>query len=257
MRIHHQEAIDKFVGLYKNDPSVLALLLCGSIAHGFDEPESDIDICIVITPEEYEKKKSANKLAFSVHDICEYPNGYIDCKIADVNFLEKIAKQGSDAIRYAFKNNTVLHSKIENIQILLNNVARYPTEQVDERRKRFASQLLAWKWYYSEAIKKDNKYLEFLAIQKLVLFSSRIVLNENKLLYPFHKWMLRVVETAEQQPDQFAQRINELLAGHSLEKVNQFCEYVFNFIDFTEKTVDWPNHFLKDSEKIGSITSPQ
>lgn len=249
MRSHHQKSIDTFVGLYQNESSVLVLLLCGSIAHGFDKPESDIDVCIVVTPEEYEKRKAENKLAFSLHDICSYPNGYIDCKVVDINFLKKIAKQGSDAIRYAFKNNTVLYSKIENIQSLLDNITRYPIEQVAERRKRFASQLLAWKWYYSEAVKKENKYLEFLAIQKLVLFSSRIVLNENELLYPFHKWMLRVVETAKQQPDQFTHRINGLLESHTLEKVNQFCEDIFNYIDFTEKTVDWPNYFLKDSEQ--------
>jgi predicted nucleotidyltransferase len=33
------------------DPSILALLLAGSIAHGFAGPDSDIDVAIVVEPD--------------------------------------------------------------------------------------------------------------------------------------------------------------------------------------------------------------
>jgi predicted nucleotidyltransferase len=249
MEVHHKEAIEKFLTLYTKDEKVLAILLTGSIVHGFSVYDSDIDICLIVSGEEYLKRKENNKLAFSLWDICNYINGYIDCKIADIVFLEKIAKSGSDPARYAFKDCKILFSKVDDLQRLLDRIVTYPLHQKDERNKRFASQVLAWKWYYSEAVKKENRYLVYLSLQKLVLFACRIILNENQLLYPYHKWMLRVLESAQNKPVHISQKIEELLSNHSPGLVNGFCKEILCFIDFTENTVDWPNYFLKDSEQ--------
>jgi hypothetical protein len=135
------------------------------------------------------------------------------------------------------------------MQNILSEIAQYPEEQHDERNRRFASQLLAWKWYYSEALKKRNEYLVYLSIQKIVLFADRIILNENRMLYPFHKWMLRVLESAENKPQNLMQKIDDLLNNHSHDTVNGFCNEILDFINFTEKTVDWPNYFLTDNEQ--------
>ncbi len=132
---------------------------------------------------------------------------------------------------------------------LLSSVAAFPKEKINERRNRFASQLLAWKWFYGEGVKKQNNYLIFLALQKIVLFSSRIILNENEQLYPYHKWMLEEVKKAIYKPDSIIIKIDELFENHTIERVNEFCKEVLDFINFTEKTVDWPNYFLKDSEQ--------
>ena len=246
---HHQDAIQKFLQIYKEDESFLAILLAGSIAHGFSETDSDIDICIIVESREYQSRRAENRLAFSLWDICTYENGYIDCKVVDLDFLEKVRKSGSDPARYAFQDNRILYSKIDDLQELLNKIVRYPIVEVHDRRKRFASQLLAWKWYYGEAVKKQNKYLVFLSMQKIVLFSSRIILNENRLLYPYHKWLLKVLEKAEKKPVALLARMEELLTSNSPEKVNRFCAEILEFIDCNERTVDWPNYFLRDSEQ--------
>lgn len=249
MEKHHQESIDKFVAIYKEDPSILAILLGGSLAHGFASSDADIDVCLLVDSDEFQKRKAAHKLAFSLWDICTYEHGYVDCKVVDLALLTGIAQRGSDPARYAFKDNVILFSRVDNLEALLSEVTRYPKEQQAVRRKRFAAQLLAWKWYYSEGLKKQNTYLVFLALQKLVLFSSRIILNENELLYPYHKWLLRVVGTADKKPEGFLGKVDELLAAHTLESVNDFCQEVLTFINFTEQTVDWPNYFMKDSEQ--------
>ena len=249
MEKHHQESIDKFIAIYKNDPTILAILLGGSIAHGFAQTDADIDVCLIVDAAEFQRRKAANTLASSLWDICTYDNGYIDCKVVDLDFLTQIAQHGSDPARYAFQDCQVLFSKLDHLQKLLTQIVVYPKDKIDERRKRFASQLLAWKWYYSEALKKQNTYLVFLSLQKMVLFSSRIVLNENELLYPYHKWLLKVLETADKKPAGFLEKINNLFENHTLERVNHFCLEVLAFINFTEQTVDWPNYFLKDSEQ--------
>ncbi len=66
MEKHHQEAIEKFLDRYKADTTILAVLLGGSLAHGFAEANSDIDVAIIVDEIEYAKRKRQNKLAFSL-----------------------------------------------------------------------------------------------------------------------------------------------------------------------------------------------
>ena len=249
MESHRQESIQKFLEIYKKDPNILAILLGGSIAHGFAQSDSDIDLLIVVDSGEYQKQKKSNKLTFSLKDICTYENGYIDCKVMDIDFLIKVSEYGSDPARYAFKDNIILFSKVNNLSDFLEKITSFPKDKKNEREKRFASRLLAWKWFYSEGVKKKNRYLVFLSLQKIVLFSSRIILNENELLYPFHKWMLEEVKTGTSKPNGYMDKVDELFESHTLDKVNKFCKEVLDFVKLDENAIDWPNYFLKDSEQ--------
>ena len=245
---HHKEAIEKFVQIQQTDETILAILLGGSLAHGFAAPEADIDLLIIVEEAEYQKRKEANKLAFSRRDLCNYPGGYIDCKVISVGFLYTLKARGSDPARYAFKDSIILFSRLNDLSRLLAEITRFPMEEREERKKRFAAQLLAWRWYYSEAVKKENQYLFYLAIQKIVLFSCRLVLNENNMLYPYHKWLLKVVARAPKKPKAFDDALAKLLADHNLNDVNQFCSVILDFVGIEEKTLDWPNQFMIDTE---------
>lgn len=61
--------------------------------------------------------------------------------------------------------------------------------------------------------------------------------------------MLRELEAAPNKPDGIMDIINNLFDHHSINRVNSFCEDIFNFIGFTGKTIDWPNYFMKESEQ--------
>ena len=65
MEKQHQESIAKFVEIYRKDASILAILLGGSIAHGFASSDADIDVCLLVESREFQKRKAANKLAFT------------------------------------------------------------------------------------------------------------------------------------------------------------------------------------------------
>ncbi len=248
MENHHQEAIEKFVGLYQSDPTILAILLSGSIAHGFARSDSDVDVTLIVTEDEYQRRKRENRLAFSRWDICTYAGGYIDCKMVSTGFLRLLAGKGSDPARYAYLDNVILFSRIDDLADLLQDVSRFPLREKDGRKRRFAAQLLAWKWYYSEAVKKQNPYLTYLAVQKIVLFACRLVLNENQMLYPYHKWLLNVTRSAQSKPTGFDCALEEVMAHPTLESVNPLCDGMMQFVGLEEKSLDWPNHFLLDSE---------
>ncbi|MBO9600555.1 MAG: nucleotidyltransferase domain-containing protein [Cohnella sp.] len=252
MNQHHVETIEKYVALTKDDPAVLAILLGGSLAHGFAKPDSDVDVMLIVEESDYERRKASNRLIDSSYgrpdNIADYPGGYVDCKIVSRSLINRIISQGSDAARYAFQDCRILWSRIDNLQEMISRITQYPTQDQNQRRTRFAAQLLAWKWYYSEGVKKNSPYLKTAAIHKISLFACRLILNENRTLFPFHKWLHNVVRSVPRKPADFDSSLELLLAHHTQDAVNDFCLRVLQFVGLEENAVDWPNQFLHDSE---------
>ena len=60
--------------------------------------------------------------------------------------------------------------------------------------------------------------------------------------------MLSVLEKAQNKPENIIERINDLYANHSIEKVNSFCDDLFSFANLDQNDFDWGNYFLKDNE---------
>lgn len=249
MEPHHAASIRNLVEAMEPDASVLALLLTGSIAHGFARPDSDIDVAIVIGPDEYRRRRHEERLHYVNSALCTY-EGYIDGKYVDLEFLRLVAERGSDPARFAFKDSRVLFSRVPELQDLLADVARFPIEQKRSRIDRFVAQLLAWRWYHRESARLENRYLRYLALQKIVLFGCRIVLTENELLYPFHKWLLRVVERAPRLPPGFVATVEAVLADDTEPRVEAFCDQVFDFagVDLGRADAVWPSRYMRDIE---------
>ena len=56
MRPHHQRAIEKLTEHLKKKPQYLALIIAGSVAKEVATENADIDIIVVVTDEEFEKR---------------------------------------------------------------------------------------------------------------------------------------------------------------------------------------------------------
>jgi hypothetical protein len=247
---HHSESIQRLTAAFEQNATVHALLLGGSIAHGFARADSDIDVAVVVDTAEYRRRRAENQLTFSDRSLCTYEGGYVDGKYVDRDFLQAVAARGSEPARYAYHGSQILFSRVGGLEELLAAIVRYPVEQKAERIQRFAAQLLAWRWYYSEARRQENEYLGVLALQKVVLFGSRIILAANELLFPYHKWLLRVLASAERQPPGMQTEIEALLHQPSRERLEAFCQRILEFagVDAALANAGWPMRFLQDTE---------
>ena len=247
---HHAQAIENVVAAFEQDPTVLALLLAGSLAHGFARPDSDVDIAIVVGADDYARRKRENRLHYVSRSLCGYEHGYVDGKYVDERFLRLVAERGSDPARYAFQGTRILFSHVDGLDAVLAEIVRYPVAQKGERIQRFTAQLLAWRWYHGEALRQENEYLRQLALHKLVLFGARIVLAHNELLFPYHKWMLRVLETAPSKPPGLLADIQRLLAGPPHAQVEAYCQALLDFIGVDADAANhaWPMRFMTDTE---------
>ncbi len=248
MHSHHIQSIQNVREYFERDPEVLALLLSGSIAHGFESPSSDVDIMIFLSKENHQKRFQTGQLTFFTTELCTYEGGYVDGKYLSLNFLKQVAEKGSEPARFAFEGSQILFSKIEGFEQEIHRIVEYPVAEKAERIKRFAAQLEAWHWYCGEALKQGNRYLLGIAAGKLILFGGRLILAHNEMLYPYHKWFLKVLERAKEKPADFMACLQALSAEPTAENVEAFYQTVKTFQPWTQNPYGWGAQFMLDSE---------
>ena len=248
MLSHHALSIQKVVDHFLPDPAVQALILGGSLAHGFAGPDSDIDVLIVVGDADYERRRQAGETQFFSRELCTYDKGYVDGKYLTAAFVQQVADQGSEPARFAFQEAQVLFSRLPEMETLVQAAARYPTEGQTERMGRFYAQLEAWHWYAHEALRLGNPYLYGTAASKLILFGGRLILAHNTLLYPYHKWFLKVLESAADKPAGLMDHLWPLYEDPTTAAVQTFYEAVRDFRVWPKLTANWPAQFMADSE---------
>lgn len=245
---HHRESLANAVAKLKAKPNVLAVILGGSIAHGYALRNADIDLLIVVRDREYRKRLRDNTTGHWETKSATYKGGYIDGKYTSLEFMRKVATYGSEPARFAFRDATVVFSRVPGIPELLRRIIRYPEAGRESRRLRFLGQLEAWRWYFYEALKHRNEYLRHVAVTRIVLFGCRLVLLRNRSLYPYHKWMLREIERQKRRPPGMLALIRRMTARSDPAAVERFYRAVTRFSGATKPDHLWGGRFMLDSE---------
>jgi predicted nucleotidyltransferase len=248
MHPHHSQSIQNVKEYFQRDPEVLALLLSGSIAHGFESAASDVDIMIFVSEENYQQRFQTGQLHFFNRDLCTYEGGYVDGKYLSINFVKRVLEKGSEPARFAFEGSQVLFSNVDGFQEDICNIAGYPASEKSERIKRFYAQFEAWRWYCGEALSKKNQYLLRTSVSKLILFGGRLLLAHNEMLYPYHKWFLKVLEGARDKPSDLMDCIQELTESPNAENIEALYQKIKTFQPWSDHPYSWPVQFLLDSE---------
>lgn len=248
MHPQHVETISKIVAHFANCEDVLAVLLTGSVAHGFSRENSDVDIAIVVGESDFQRRKFARELTFYDTSLCSYPEGYVDGKYMDLGFIRDVAQRGSEPARFAFKDAKILSNKVADLEQLLCEASKYPQEQQEANLQRFQAQFEAWYWYVQQAFQTQDRYLLQFATSKLALFGCRQILAHNCMLFPFHKWLTRVVAQAPSSPDHFLSHLNSMLQSPTPESTSNFFRSVNEFVPRIGTEHHWSTHFILDSE---------
>ncbi len=245
---HHTETIRRTTEHFARQAGVRGLLLGGSLAHGFQTPASDVDVLILVSDEEHRARLQAGETCFFSRELCTYADGYVDGKYTSLAFMREVAAKGSEPARFAFQDAQVLFSHEPGLAPLCVEIARYPVAEKAARLWRFQAQIEAWHWYCGQALAKDNLTLLRTAVGKLVLFGGRIVLAHNEMLYPYHKWFLRVLARAPEQPPGLLDRIEQLARLPTRELIDDFAQSIRTFRSWEISHATWPAQFMADSE---------
>ena len=248
MHSHHRAAVERVTERLRADPELLALLLAGSLAHGFARAGSDVDLLLVVPDEVHEARRLAGDLQFSTAEGCDWPGGYVEGKYVSPGFLAKVAASGSEPARFAFQDARLLFARIEGLPATLAEITRYPVVDKAQRIARFHAQFEAWHWYAHEARKLGDRYLLGLAVSRTVLFGGRMILAHNEQLFPYHKWFLKVLEGVPERPAELMDRIAAVYDDPSENALLSLWGTIRNFRPWEGSDRPWSVQFMIDSE---------
>ncbi|MDR3595974.1 nucleotidyltransferase domain-containing protein [Clostridium sp.] len=245
---HHKKAIEDITNKLKTNEEILGIIIGGSVAHGFANEKSDIDIMIVLSDEDFQKHLKEKNIGYYEEEICPRDGGYVDGKYISLDFIKKVCTQGSEPAKFAFKDAFVTYSKVEGLKELVENASSYPIKNKEINLERFISQFKGWHWYYNEGLKRNNLYLINIAATNMVLFAGRLILTYNETLYPYHKWFFKVLEQCPNKPENLINLMNNLIEDKNETNANILYDSIINFTDWNDGNKPWNIQFMLDSE---------
>jgi len=217
---HQQRLINHVIKKLQAEPGVEALLLSGSIAHGFHTKSSDVDLNLIWSEECYQQKQTVNDLTWFKLGTQFYPP---HCALGGYN----------EPTRFALHDAKILFDKTGQVSGLLEEIGHYPEKRAAENARRFYAHLKTWHWYAGEALRKNDKYLLDTAVSKMILFSARLIFLENQMFFPYHKWLMRCLEEAPVKPKRLISSIEHLLEKKSRFAIEALYLKVKHFRDWT------------------------
>ena len=248
---HHRATIDRTVEHFRARGDVLAVLVGGSIAHGFATATSDVDLLLLVSDADWERRLADGAVTELDLDSPTYDGGYVDAKYTSMGFLRDVAARGSEPARFAFDGVIVAWSRLDGLDGLdeaIRAAARYPAEGREERIRAFHAQLSYWHWMAREANRTGNTWLRGLAGPNVVVFAARLIMAHNAVLYPGYKWLLRVLREVPEQPPGLRAAIDAVIADPDLALVDALVTCVREFRDWGVDAEAWGARFMLDTE---------
>ena len=245
---HHQRAIDRLVEAYEDDERFVAVIIGGSVAKGYARLDSDVDFMIVATDGEYARRDAVDDLFINRRDLCDYDGGFVDGKVIDLTYLRDVADYGNEPSRAAFQGAFTAFCHEPQIEDLLPTIPVYPEKDHDRRIKAFYSMAFIQNWLMGEARRHDNSYTILRAASQLSLYAGRLILAHNRVLYPFHKWLMRALEDAPDKPDGFMTSLATLNATPSAETAGQLFDSIREFQDWGVEDIEAFTWFMREIE---------
>ena len=248
---HQQKAIDYITNKFQSDSLVQALLLSGSIPHGFNDENSDIDLSIVVSNEAYEQRQADNALTYFERADDFYAGGYFDGKYITLDYLSLAAERGSEPTKFALSGAHILFDKTGQAADYIKKISKYNIANIQENTLRFLAQFEAWRWYCKEALAKNNQYLLDTSVSKLILFAARLILLENRRFFPYHKWLMKVLENCDDRPADLMPAIQQLLANKTPENIEYLYALIKNYKDWAGGAeYSWTSYFVHDIDTV-------
>lgn len=244
----HQRVIDRLVDLFKDDPRFPAMIVGGSVAKGRALPNSDVDILLLASDEEYARRAVNNDFWYVNTEVCDYPGGYAEGKVVDLQFLYDAADHGSEPARAAFFKAFVGYSRLPQLDALVQRIPIYQDQDQQAKLLSFYSQVVVANWLVREAEKRKDSYLMAQAVASITFYSGRLILAFNRTLYPYHKWLMYELRHVEKKPENFIALMEQLLAQPRKEHAQELCDSINAFHNWGIPYDQVIVRFLHDTE---------
>lgn len=221
---HHIENAQKLRQYFEGQEGVIAIVLDGSTVKGNARPDSDIDAIIVVTEEKYAELAAQNRLAEVIPGHCTYEGGYFDIKYKTKAILRRAAEHASEPTRNAYVKAQVLCTTDAEIPALVAAIERYPEHTVADKIRCFCANLQLNRGYFLNIVPEDNSYMRAHLAQEIVYSVYRLILIENRALFPCNRRLEETVRACKKRPDNILELGRAFLQEITVERCEAFVQ---------------------------------
>jgi hypothetical protein len=228
---HHEESIQNLINYFSNREEIVAVILGGSVAKGVAREDSDIDAMIIVTEEYYAERVKSNTVVECIGSMCTYEGGYFDLKYYTKDFISTTSKIGSEPARNAFLGAYALFSKDPEIPGIVASIPIFQEQEMSKKLLSFYSSL-SLHYHYFWPLTKDNPYMKIRAAAEISYCCYRIILQENKLLFPCNRRLEEAVDKAPNKPEDILLLGQEFLTKLDNESAKKFVDATTNWMTY-------------------------
>jgi hypothetical protein len=142
----------------------------------------------------------------------------------------------------------VVFSRQPGIEALVTSIPVYPEAEREAKLKAFYSQMIVAGWFFREADKRGDPYLRTHAARDMALFACRLILAYNRILYPYHKWLMHEAERAPEKPENFMRLVRAVVETPSPATADALAEAVNAYRDWGVSLGECFVNFTRDQE---------
>ena len=223
MRQHHLESIEKLKEYFLPMDGMIAIILDGSVVKGNARDDSDIDAVIVVTQEKYQQLELQNRLAEVIFGHCTYEGGYFDIKYKTKAMLQAAAKHASEPTRNAYVKAQTIYSTDSEIAGIVEQISAYPVHELEEKINCFNANLQLNRNYFMKCVKPENHYMRAHVAHEIVYSIYRLILAENKVLFPCNRRLEEAVLQCPRRPANILELGTAFLADTSEANCEKFA----------------------------------
>jgi hypothetical protein len=220
----HRKTIENLKRHFEKNKDYLAFILNGSVAREEASEVSDVDFFLVVENSRYAEALNKNVLVVEANEFCVPPcpeaNGFLTSK----GRLQAICEQGNEIERWAFCKAKIVFSKDTEIEELIQAIPQYPEQGRIRRMESYHSQIYYHFSFFEFAYYSQTKYLIYETATKMILSIGRLILADNRILYPNRKWFYRELEKASDKPEGICETMIAFLDKPTIETGNEVLQ---------------------------------
>ncbi len=222
MNERQNREVEAIVARESSDENVVAVILIGSCARGDEREGSDVDYNLVVREKRNNCHVTKDELRF-------------------------IRERANEPTRWSYTGAKVLFTRDPGIAGLIAGIPVFQEGERSRKMESFASQIRMHFSYLMLAEYSRNEYLLRETSAKIALFAGRLVLADNRVLYPNRKWFSRQIERVADKPDRFCEDMRAFLAAPSIAGGKAFIDGLFAHKAYPEPAEGWVTRFNDDS----------
>lgn len=199
---HHEETIRSFSTRIAEDPSYVALVVVGSVARGEERSDSDVDVYLVASEAEFELAREEDRLSFVTSEDATYEGGYIDVKVASIEYLRRALAAADEPARASFVGARVVWTRDPEVEHLVRAIPEVDEEEYVQRARSYIAQTRLYGYYFlNQAFEREEPFLLHHAATHLVFAAGRALLAHNRRLFQGPKYLRKTIAELPHKPD--------------------------------------------------------